>query len=283
MRECPKCGAATQPSDVYCRQNHFLGYPNRREAERERGRLLERYECVRTACNRKHLKRLLKRLMRLAKNAAPAIAMPFEVCDAVFRSRKYLNYYQSIHARQRSPAGPVHHADREKVSAQLFPAYHQHIVYAALSPDDRGLENYGSVMVFWDGNADYVDRRTSLLEENSYRFYERHDLGRLGAVTPVGYRSVWKDRAKLAAAKLGPRFSPATNLDELASLLLHSEPGDREKDDFIEIAVYADDGLDLLDVDRVVVQVAPTTLEERRRLAVLRERCSALGKHFRDR
>ena len=60
-------------------------------------------------------------------------------------------------------------------------------------------------MVSWHVTRDYLGKRMSLLEENSYVFYERHNLGRLGSVRPAGYFSTWDDRGKLVGAKLDKR------------------------------------------------------------------------------
>ena len=56
------------------------------------------------------------------------------------------------------------------VEARLFPMYGEHIAYAALSPDGRGLPNYGPIAVRWQVAPAYVGRRASLLEENSFIF-----------------------------------------------------------------------------------------------------------------
>ena len=111
-------------------------------------------------------------------------------------------------------------------------------------------------MVSWRVTMDYLGKRMSLLEENSYAFYERHGLGRLGSARPAGYFSTWDDRAKLVGAKLGPRVTIATDRAKLNALLLRSG-GNRDDDDFVEIMIYADKGIDTHDVGRVLIQVPP--------------------------
>ena len=219
---------------------------------------------------------LLDSLEAIAERSQPVIAMSFEACDGVFRSRKYLNYSQSVGANLRGPARPVDHADRASVGARLFAAYDQHIAYAALSPDGRGLSSYGKVMVSWRVTTDYLGKRISLLEENSYDFYERHGLGRLGSTPPAGHVSTWDDRAKLVGAKLGPHLTVSTDSAKLDAMLLRSG-GSREDDDFVEIMIYADKGIDTQDVSRVLIQVAPSTPEEHHRRAILRDSCRAQG------
>jgi hypothetical protein len=199
--------------------------------------------------------------------------MPFAVCDDILRSGKYRNYDQRIESGEREPAGAVDHGDREIVGGRLFPAYKQHIQYAALSPNGRGLENsYGPMAMRWQVTPEYLGRRSSLIEDNSYIFFRKNSLGDLNAPVPPGYQSIWEDRAKLAAAKLAPRLTSATGQSDLLGILLHEGPN-RKLDEFIEVAIYAEGGLDTEDVDRVTVQRPPATSEEGHRRDIIRETC----------
>ena len=276
MSDCPTCGSLIDPSDVMCRNSHFVGYPNHRAALAERDALVERYQTARSDCEARGVGTLLDRLEKIAEESRPLIAMSFEACDSVFRSKKYLNYSQLVSANLRSPASPVDHADRVSVGARLFASYDQHIAYGALSPDGRGLSSYGKVMVSWCVTADYLQKRMSLLEENSYVFYERHGLGRLRSTPPAGYGATWDDRAKLVGAKLGRRLTVSTETAALNALLLRSS-GSRDGDDFVEVIIYADKGIDTQDVSGVVIQVAPSTPEEHHRRAILLESCHTQG------
>ena len=134
-------------------------------------------------------------------------------------------------------------------------------------------------MVSWRVTMDYLGKRMSLLEENSYSFHERHGLGRLGSIPPAGYLSTWDDRAMLVGAKLGPRLTISTDSTRLHALLLRSG-GHRDDDDFVEILIYADEGIDTHDVSRVLIQVPPSTPEEHHRRAILRDSCHARGVEY---
>ena len=240
---------------------------------------MERYRQARSDGATRKVTTTLDSLEAVAERSKPVIAMSFEACDGVFRSKKYINYSQSISVNLRGPARSVDHSDRASVGARLFASYDQHIAYAALSPDGRGLSSYGKVMVSWRVTRDYLQKRMSLLEENSYSFYERHGLGRLGSTPPAGYLSTWDDRAKLVGAKLGPHLTIATDRAKLNTLLLRSEVN-RADDDFVEIMIYADKGIDTQDVDRVLIQVPPSTPEEHHRQAILKDSCRAQGVEY---
>ena len=120
MTDCPDCGNPINPSDVMCRNSHFVGYPNHRVALEERDALLERYETARRDCETRSLDTLLDGLEAIAERSQPLIAMSFEASDSVFRSKKYLNYSQSVNANLRTPARPVDHADRASDVPQRY-------------------------------------------------------------------------------------------------------------------------------------------------------------------
>ena len=142
--------------------------------------------------------------------------------------------------------------------------------------DGRGLVNYGKVVVLWTVTSDYLGKRSSLLEENSYAFYDSHGLGALGSVPPRGHRSTWKDRAKLVAAKLASRLTAHTGPDGIKDMILES--GDnRHDDDFVEIVIYDETGVDVEDVNSVRTQNPPSTREEHSRLELIRGSCLRLG------
>src|SRR5262249_12516162 len=154
----------------------------------------------------------------------------------------------------------------------LFPTYDQHVHYAALSADGRALTSYGCVAVCWNVTTDYLERRISLLDENSFFFYVRYDLGSLGSEIPPGHRATWVDRVKLAVAKASSALTIDVDEKKLAQLLLGAG-ATRNDDNFIEIAIYADRGLDAEDVNKVTLQRRAVTLEETHRLELVRESC----------
>jgi hypothetical protein len=272
--DCPDCG---KPVDYWrdrCRCGCFIGFPNRRQADADRPELMQRYDAARADARARGAEPLLDKLEALADQTLPVIAMSFAACDDILRAKKYRNYEWRTASGEQDPAGPPDHADRMKVGAQLYPMYQQHIHYAALSPDGRGLTSYGPVAMRWRVTPSYLGRRASLLEEDSFKFYDRHSLGGLGAAVPAGYRAAWEDRARLAAAKLAPRLTAATGEGALPRLLLHAGPthGDNE---FIEMAIYTQEGLDTEDVDRVTLLRAAATPEEGDRQDLIRAACAA--------
>lgn len=268
---CEICGHLNEYSKVRCRCDHPLGYPNVRKALDEREDLITRYETARRAGDATRL----DEIERLASEARPTITMSVEACDDIMRDRKYRSYEQRLERGDRQAAMEGDHSDRGQVSAKLFPTYEDNVVYAALTSGKRGLHSYGAISVLWEVTEHYLGKRMSLLEENSFHFYDKHDLARLGAPIPKGYRSVWKDRAKLAVAKIGPKISGAMSLAAMNDLFFC--PMDQRYDDtFIEIAIHAEEGLDSLDVKAVSVLAVPEQ-DDANRLRCVRDTCRKRG------
>jgi hypothetical protein len=249
---CSKCPFENDYSAVWCRCGEFLGFPNFRAAIAERPELTARYQAARTDAKTRGIERLLDQLEALADAALPVIAMTVDVCDLLLRGAKYESYSQGIMRKDRAPARQMDHGDRMAVNERLFPNYGQHIVFAALSTDGTALDKYGAVAVTWNVTPHYLGRRATLLEENSYVFYERHKLGSLrGPGPPQGFRAVWDDRKDLVVAKIEPNLTPATPGSSLPESFL-SSGASKMDDNYIEVTIYADDdGLDALDVARV--------------------------------
>jgi hypothetical protein len=237
--------------------------------------LVRRSNDAHATSTRRGTTQLLGKVEALAEQSLPVIAMSFAACDDILRPGKYCNYDQ----RKRDPAEAQHHADREMVGARLFPMYHQHILYAALSSDGRGLSSYGPVAVRWEVTANYLARRASLLEENSFTFMITMPSVAEVRQSRQGYRAIWDDRAKLVTAKLAPRLTSTTSESELSGMLLHAGTN-REDDDFVEIYIYADGGIDVRNVNMVTLQQPPMTSAERHRRDLVQEVCAARGVAF---
>lgn len=138
--------------------------------------------------------------------------------------------------KMRTPAAPEHHATRQTVEAKLFPRYEGTIRYAVLSLDRKGLLSYGPCSLVL-GDA-FIQRRASVLAENSYAFADRHALRLVNNTkVPGGYQADWSGRAKLAVTKLVDRLGTASTAADFPSILLKTA-GDRRTDDFLEVHIY---------------------------------------------
>jgi len=129
---------------------------------------MKRATAARDGARSRGLAPLLAKLEAIAEQSRPVTAMDFGVCDDILRSKKYGNYDRRVESGEREPAKELDHSDRQTVGGRSFAMYHDHIHYAALSPDGNGLSSsYGPVAVRWKVETTYLGRRISLLEENS--------------------------------------------------------------------------------------------------------------------
>ena len=276
---CAECREVIEHWQSQCRCGVLIGFPNFRSANDERDELANRYQDARDDCLKRGVEPLMSRFEALVEQSRPVIAMAYAVADDLLRPGKYRNYHQRILSGERNPANLENAAHREMVGAKLFPGYKENMQYAALSPDGRGLMNYGPVTLQWDVKKHYLGIRATLIEENSYMLFKRLGLGDPETPIPAGYRAIWEDRVKLAVAKHANRLTPATDESELVNLLI-SPADDFADDEFVEVVIYTEKGLDTVDVTMVTVQKSPKDRNESLRLEILREQCANLGISF---
>ena len=115
--------------------------------------------------------------------------------------------------------------------------------------------------------------RTSVFEENSALFVERHNIKISRKPNlPKGYRATWPDRAKLGVAKLYGRIDSTTTPDKYSRILLRAGAAS-ESDDFIEVHIFGP--MTVLTMEQVIV-IAP---QASRRTTITRAIKSKLAKH----
>jgi hypothetical protein len=151
--------------------------------------------------------------------------------------QNYMSYYKAMDQQLRGIAERKYHEDRTVVDGKIHPGYGSEILNAALSPDGRGLMNYGRVTLELRQIA--IEDRASVLRENAFDFFERYDLGHINAEEQPGWRAIWSDRAHLGVAHLGPTVTPAMSVGALADQVLLSGI-DRHGDRYMEVHIYGE-------------------------------------------
>lgn len=161
--------------------------------------------------------------------------------SGVFRSlmtdpkKIYCNYEKLVNSGVMHPRAGEFDKKRHAVSGILFGSYCNDIVYGALSLSEEGLSTYGSV--FCQLRPITIMNRTSFLEENSYRFIEKHQK-RFGDPLPYGYWANWNTRHLLALVKNHSSFAAGLSKEDWGKLLFSSDGKDRNNDDFIEAHIF---------------------------------------------
>ncbi len=222
---CPVCGTDNGPLNLRFRHD-----------AREGAALSQRYADAWADARSRSCAHVLQRFEDALCRSVAVINETFEVLETLVTSERklYSNYNLQVDAQQRRPAAPDDDRRRRGVEAILFGRYGDYIRYAALSLDRRGVESYGPFSIQLKDLA--VRKRASVLEDNSYRFVEKHSL-RAGDQIPAGYRAVWAERHMLAVAKLTHRLVPQTQDGEFPRLVLRSTQK-RADDEFMEVHVY---------------------------------------------
>lgn len=184
----------------------------------------------------------------------------------------YSNYDLSVRSQARKPAKAPADRHRRAIEAMLFGVYSDQIRYAALSLDETGLESYGAYAIKLREVS--IAERASLLEDNSYDFIPKHEIDP-GDDVPPGYLATWRERHRLAVAKLANRFSSGTSEAERSKILLSSK-GDRHTDDYIEVHIYG--GFDNKAIESVRGKSSVMSAYDQATLSVVRDYLGKDGK-----
>jgi hypothetical protein len=216
---------------------------------------------------------LLDEFSHALKDSSAAIAIDLD-CLAGFITKDetlYSSYALMVSGEIRKTASIINDKKRRGIEGFFFGSYANQIRYAALSLRGNGLSSYGLFTLVLKDVA--VRTRSTLLEDNSYRFYDKF-RARIPENFPPGYRAVWGDRHKLAVAKLANRITATTPNAEFPDILLSSS-GDKQTDDFIEVHIYG--AFDNAAVETVLGKSKTSSKADKAQLAVIKEKLIQKG------
>jgi hypothetical protein len=246
-RNCPVCDTDA-------------GYPNVRAAERADNvkALAGRFDEAERLCALDGRSDVLRRFQSAVKESKAVL------CRSLSQTLKmvstdndlYASFYGEVEAEARRPEETLIEDDRLIADNLLFPHYHQHIRFASLSLNYQGVRHYGPCSITLSDVA--IAHRSTVFEKNSLEFCRELKLG-AGAGVPPGYRATWRDRDKLAAAKLQARIEP-DDIDVTFPRRLLRDMPDTSPPDFIEVHIYGP--LQRRGIERVVVSCGETRAEE---------------------
>ncbi|MES0335968.1 MAG: hypothetical protein SFH39_06360 [Candidatus Magnetobacterium sp. LHC-1] len=237
--ECPSCWTS-------------LTRPNVREAQRdpEQDPLQERYSKATQKAKNYGIEAEVSTLEGHVRASFAVINLRFGPLFQLLNDEKiiYSSYERQVDAQTRVPAEKKFDVTRRQVGEMLFGGAAKNICYAALSIDGSGLKNYGEYTIRLKDNM--ICSRATLLEDNSYRFAEKHGINTQNITDsniPNGFRALWSDRHKIAVAKLVDQVKKGFTFTDYAKILLDS----RERkcdDDFIEVHIYG--GFNILEFSK---------------------------------
>lgn len=268
---CPNCRAATNQSLRHCPACAVdLGFPNVRSVTTptEIGALSSRFDKAReSACNRGLVAEFDALVSAVNSLSHVVVAMPPLVArDLLSDPRKlYAGYEGLVGGSIRIPAPFANDTERCSVAGQIFGSYAKDIRYGVLSLDGMGLRSYGLVFARLRDLA--IEKRVSFLHENSYFFFESHKMSARDKF-PTGYRSCWKNRAKLVASKIEPTLTAGSGSREWAGQLI-VRGKTREEERCIEAHIY--EGFNVEAIEAVEFADAGATRSEKNDIACIVE------------
>ena len=222
---CVVCGAS-------------LGYPNVRVANTpsEVEALEARYRLARRDVEQRGCKDLLEKFEVAVQKSKAVVCRSLNIVAQLVLSDDplYSTYYKAVDQESRRIDLSAIDNDRRATDVLMFPGYHEHIVFAALSVDGFGNRDYGRCSLVLRDMA--VQGRASVFEKNSVTFCREHVIG-VGRPVPPGHRATWDRRHLLAAVKVATRLDPTVKPADFPRLLLSQRSKTRESD-FMEVHIY---------------------------------------------
>jgi hypothetical protein len=170
------------------------------------------------------------------RNVDGIINLSLPVLEAlIVHTRAYKTYQRAVEDKSRTIAIPSNDQKRAVIDSVIYGTYGKDMIHAALSLNRQGLNSYGNCSMILDEKA--IKNRATTLEENSYSFVETHKLNLENLEIPIGYRSNWQNKLKLAVAKLHKKINQDSNEKDFCEMVLFSD-GERDSEYFIEVHVY---------------------------------------------
>lgn len=249
-RQCPTCSAPVQPHLRSCHACETeIGFPNVRAAEDERPDLLKRYhEAMKSAEHRGALKEIAE-FEKTAKGSWAILCRSLSQVDSLVSGDNavYVSFHAQVDSGARMPRLGDHFEEKRPiVDAAIFPRYHDKINFAALSLGGPVPSNYGQYTIVLKDTL--IAKRSSVFEENSFLFIERHQVQVAGNV-PRGFRAVWNERHVLAVAKHANEIQAQITPDKFPGILSNNQRA-KQDPDFIEVHIFG--GLTRAAIDRVI-------------------------------
>jgi hypothetical protein len=270
---CPHCNRDAEELSTTCKScGRFTWYPNVLLADRpsEKEALEDRYNRAFLEAEKAGTLDLLEKFDEAVRSSTAVFAMNIARLRALAVEKQlYSNYDLAIRGHVRRIATSVNDQHRKTVDAKLWGSASDQIRYGALSLDGRGVLSYGECFI---SLADtFISHRASVLERNSFAFLE--DV-KIGEDSPLGFRSSWANRHKVAVAKCHREITGMSEGD-FASVLLKATSS-RHTDDFVEVHIFGP--FDFESCQAIRISRPPKTREEQLSLDIVREYATKDGK-----
>ncbi len=236
ITECSECGATIIYHERFCHACAAdVGFPNVRQAIIEEPQLQQHYDTAIVDADIRGVQQQLNNFEKCVESSNAILVIPFnKVIEIVNSSHSlYTTFANNISSGARIAEDNKWDRGRTAAESTVHPLYHEDICYSVLSLTNVGLSYYGDCHITL--NPKYIEKRTSVFEENAFIFMEKHQVI-AGKGIPKGHRATWKRRGVLAVAKLHSKIEKDTKEDDFQSVLISD--GDKDTGDFIEAQIY---------------------------------------------
>jgi hypothetical protein len=172
----------------------------------------------------------------------------------------------------RNPHPDVLSRLRPIIDEAFFPGYYKNIRFAALTMDERGLQNYGPCTIVL--RSTFIADRSSVFDGNTLMrlLHEDPPLSQLVNI-PSGHRALWSRRGSLALSAFGRELILDSRSDNFPKILLETG-SDRSNDRFIEVHIW---GIITSRAIESVKLTAPSRREDRVYARAIQEKLTAQG------
>lgn len=248
---CGKCTAEVPLNRRECAIcNTDAGFPNVRVARREREAeaLTARYNNAMVSARARSV---LPELLAFEAAVGASKAVMNRSLGALSNwlngpTELFLTFHNQVKHLGRVPNETEWDQQREAAEAAVNPYCYQELSFAALTLDGQGMLYYGPYSVTLKSIT--IEDRASVFEQNPFYFNRVHHVV-AGQSPPLGYRSPWAERGRLAVAKLQADIVPGCTSAQFPDILM--APRRSESDcDFVEVHIFGP--VNRLGIDRIV-------------------------------
>jgi len=237
--ECKRCGHPVADEKKECQAcGEDNGYPNVRLALRpdEVQALARRLHDAEVSTAARKCREILEKFGIAVLGSKAIISRSLStVQDLVENDRRtYTNFQKQLAYGARVAEDNEFDRVRTQFEAALFPNFHQDMLFAMLSLNNRGLVGYGAYAMIL--KEDMIAHRASVFEENMFTLSAKRGF-LLHEPIPPGFRAVWEERHTLAKAKLHSEIGPGTSEADFPAILVRDRGGSGNSD-FIEVHIY---------------------------------------------
>lgn len=170
-------------------------------------------------------------------NGKAVINLDVKILEEIIRGKNYVNYHK---VKSMYPSKDFEEEGRRiMIDSRFFGNFAEKIVFAALSTDGQGIHAYGNCTITIEEAA--ITHRTSLLEEDSFRFFEKLEQKgkKIEYQGAQGFIATWDEKHKLAVAKLANKIDNKDTLTTFSEKLV-AEKSSKDLAQFIELHIFGD-------------------------------------------